>query len=781
MSVAAVRRKYVIAGQVQGVGFRPFVFRIAHDNSITGTVANTSRGVFIEAQGSPAAVEAFGIDLTDKLPPLARVVSRTEEDIPSVDGETKFIIISSEGGDGQNVLISADVSTCADCLNDMFNSTDRRYLYPFTNCTNCGPRYTITRSIPYDRDKTSMACFPLCEHCRAEYENPMDRRFHAQPNACPICGPHVWLTAPDGTELARDTEAIGQTARALAKGNIAAIKGLGGFHLACDATNHDAVARLRSRKKRPGKPLAVMVANIETARQLADITNAEAALLQSIERPIVLCKLRPEADQGTALSPLVSPDTAYVGLMLPYTPLHHVLFHLYQDIIPQDGITALVMTSGNLSSEPISLGNREALMRLHTIADVFLLHNRDILIRTDDSVTRVNPDSGEPQFLRRARGYTPRPIFLAEEGPCVMATGPELKSTLCFTRGDQAFVSQHIGDLQNLETYGFYREIARHLQSVLEVEPEAIIRDLHPDYLSTTYADGRSKRDAVPVLSLQHHFAHIYSVLAENRHQGAALGLALDGTGYGEDGTIWGGELLYADTEDLEQERLGHLAPLMLPGGEAAIREPWRIAQGLLWMSGVFEPLEKTWPWQEQFKDASRVLPQVLERNLNSPLTSSCGRLFDAVSAMLGLCLNVTYEGQAAIMLEYVQDMSITEPYPCPMLTDAQPLVLDTHTLFLAAYADWQNGVPAGVISRKFHLGLMYGLTEMTYGVAAVMGVNTVGLSGGVMQNRTFCKELPELLRQYGLEVLVHRELPPNDACISLGQAYWGRKMLRQG
>jgi hydrogenase maturation protein HypF len=776
MAAATIRRKYVISGQVQGVGFRPFVFRIAREHGITGTVSNTSQGVFIEAQGTPQAVAAFGTDLTDKLPPLARVVSRTEEDIPPREDEQLFTIVASEGGSGQNVLISADVATCQDCLRDMFDPSDRRYLYPFTNCTNCGPRYTITRAIPYDRDKTSMACFPLCPQCREEYENPMDRRFHAQPNACPKCGPHVWLASADGTQLARDTEAVVQTAKALAKGHIAAIKGLGGFHLACDATATAAVDRLRARKKRPGKPLAVMVPDMAAAQALAHIGSGEAALLQSVERPIVLCRLK----QGTPLAPQVSPHTDHVGLMLPYTPLHHVLFHLYREILPHEACAALVMTSGNMSSEPISLGNREALLRLHDIADIFLLHNRDILIRTDDSVVRVNPDTHEPQFLRRARGYTPRPVFLDGEGPCVMATGPELKSTLCYTRGDQAFVSQHIGDLQNLESFGFYREIARHLQSVLEVTPQAVVHDLHPDYLTTSYAEGRAQRDGIPALSLQHHYAHIYSVLAENRFSGPVLGIALDGTGYGEDGTIWGGELLYVDNSRLDHERLGHLAPMLLPGGEAAIREPWRIAQGILWQNGTTCPGDIPWPWQEQFRDAARVLPQVMERRLNTPLTSSCGRLFDAVSAMLGICISVTYEGQAAIMLERIQDMGVTAPYPCPMRTDVQPLMLDTHALFMAAYADWLQNVPAGVISRRFHLGLMHGLAEAAGSLAEVMDIATVGLSGGVMHNRTISAELPPLLRRRGLSVLVHRELPPGDGCISLGQADWGRRMLMQ-
>ncbi len=777
-----IRRRYVIQGQVQGVGFRPFVYRIALDNTVTGTVSNTSNGVFIEVQGPPASVDVFGRDLAEKLPPLAEVVSRTEEDLPPVDGEEAFVIVASEGGDGNTVLVSADVATCDDCLADMFDPADRRHLYPFTNCTNCGPRYTITRSIPYDRDKTSMACFPLCDACREEYENPLDRRFHAQPNACPVCGPRVWVAEPQARESGepqaryRDTEAIRQIAAALCAGRIAAIKGLGGFHLACDATSEDAVTALRTRKNRWGKPLGVMVADLAAARLLAEVTEAEAEQLVSRERPIVLCRARADGP----LAPAVKPDTDYVGIMLPYTPLHHVLFHILGEHA-RERAHALVMTSGNMSSEPIALGNREAVKRLSGIADIFLLHNRDILIRTDDSVVRVHPETGDRQFFRRARGFTPRPVFLDGEGPCVLGVGPELKNTLCYTRGAQAFVSQHIGDMQNLETYGFYREIAAHLADILQVTPQAVVRDLHPDYLSTRFAEGYADKRSIPVLTLQHHFAHIHSVLAENRYEGAALGLALDGTGYGEDGTIWGGELLYVDTTTLDHERIGQLAPMPLPGGEAAIREPWRIAQGLLWELGVFEPDTRVWTWWEPFAKAAAFLPQIMERRINTPMTSSCGRLFDAVAAMLGVCHTVTYEGQAAIMLEKVQDMSETGGYECPVLPDAQPAVLDTHTLFMQAYLDWCMEVPVPVIARRFHVGLINGVTELTAAAAGVMGMDVVGLSGGVMQNRTMSIELPRALRERGLAPLVHTQLPPNDGCISLGQAAWGRRMLMRG
>ncbi len=889
-----VRRKFTVSGQVQGVGFRPFVYRIAADHALTGTVSNTAAGVFIEVQGPPDAVDGFGHDLARKLPPLARVVSCLREDIPVAEGEEGFRIVASEageGGAGHQVLISADVATCDDCLADMNDPTNRRHLYPFTNCTNCGPRYTITRFIPYDRDKTSMACFPLCPECAAEYENPLDRRFHAQPNACPVCGPRVWFVdgAPQGPTPGTSPDAGGLTgiaamerlARALAEGRIAAVKGLGGFHLVCDATNSAAVAELRRRKHRPHKPLAIMVPDMDAARRIACISPEEEALLTGRERPIVLCRAlpglagdmpgwpdgqdwpdrrdrvnnepvpplvfqqaapspacatgmpdrlgapgstggpcNPATPDGQAsaphdappISPLISPDTPFVGIMLPYTPLHHVLLRLYRALLPEGCVPALVMTSGNAGGEPICLGNREALRRLPTIADVFLLHDRDILIRTDDSVMRVNPATGAPQFLRRARGFTPQPVFLESDGPCVLAMGPELKNTLCVTRGDKAFVSQHIGNMHNLETLGFHREIAAHLPRILQVTPQAVVRDLHPDYMTTAEAE----QSGLPVLTLQHHFAHIHAVLAENRHDGPALGLALDGTGYGDDATIWGGELLYVDNVALDHQRLGRLARIPLPGGEAAIREPWRIAQGLLWQLGLREPDAMPWPWLHKHAQAAAFLPRVLERGVNTPLTSSCGRLFDAVAALLGLCDTITYEGQAAIRLEHAQDAIapcggshdafFTHAYPCPLRAaqpvsetgqgtpdrdapdndtqgndaryDGEILELDTHALFRAVHDDWARGTAPGVVARRFHAGLVAGLADMTAAVARAMDMHVVALSGGVMQNLTLSVHLPQALAARGLTVLTHAELPPGDGCISLGQAAWARRVL---
>ncbi|EMG36942.1 (NiFe) hydrogenase maturation protein HypF [Desulfocurvibacter africanus PCS] len=771
------RRRFTVTGQVQGVGFRPFVFRLAHELGLTGSVRNTPEGVAVEVQGTSEAVEAFGRDLQGKLPPLARIVGLTQQELETEAGEQEFRILASTAGHGHQVLISPDTATCADCLADMRDPSNRRHLYPFTNCTNCGPRYTITRSIPYDRATTSMACFPLCDACRAEYENPLDRRFHAQPNACPECGPKVWLTDREGRTMAKHGEAMVRLAEALADGLVCAVKGLGGFHLACDATSATAVAALRERKNRRGKPLAVMVPDLDTARRLAEINSEEERWLTGKERPIVLLRRRP----NSPLAADISPDTRFIGVMLPYTPLHHVLFHHLQGRVD---LPALVMTSGNFSSEPISIGNREALRRLAEIADLFLLHDRDILIRTDDSVLRVLP-TGKPQFLRRARGFTPTPIFLTGKSPSVLGLGPELKNTLCVTKDDQAFVSQHIGDMENLETLGFHHEIRQHLVTILQTSPVALVRDLHPDYLTTAYA---LEQRELPVLTLQHHFAHAFAVLAEHRHQGPALALALDGTGFGEDGTLWGGEALFVDTQTLKRKRLGHFTPAPLPGGEAAIREPWRIAQAYLWACGITTPNKKQWPWIAEHAQASAFVARMLERDVNCPRSTSCGRLFDAVSALLGLKLKIDYEGQAAIVLEQAQDQNDKagfEGYPCPLLPSPlapdESTMLDTLTLFRAVHEDFQAGVPTGIISRRFHLGLIEGLAELASALAERTGVRTVALSGGVMLNLTMATLLPEALARRGLVPLSHEQLPPGDACISLGQAAWGRRAVELG
>lgn len=882
------RHGYTIGGQVQGVGFRPFVYRAATRCQLTGHVGNTSDGVRVEVQGTDEALDAFAHALGHELPPLARITSLRREELPLADNETAFVIAHSEGHHGHAVLVSPDVATCDNCLADMRDPANRRYRYPFTNCTDCGPRYTITRSIPYDRATTSMSCFPLCPDCAAEYNDPLDRRFHAQPNACPVCGPRVWLTAaPEGDprvpgpELAEGQCAVEETAAALRAGKIVAVKGLGGFHLVCDAASDKAVALLRERKRRPHKSLAIMVPDLETARRVAFVSDAEAAVLTSPERPIVALESRGALPSG------IAPDVDSIGVMLPYTPLHHLLLEAFAGRSP---LPALVMTSGNAGGEPISLGNREALARLRHIADLFLLHNRDILIRADDSVIRVEAEalgrggrtslakgilpsptsalpplktftcgceekperqkeaasgfsteqnaqcypqkdipktddetapcpSGTPSgiavppseslgkgggegapfsrksslprspfslhFFRRARGFVPRPLELPRDaGRCVLATGAELKNTLCLTRGKDAFLSQHVGDLKNLETFEFFQNMAEHLSGLLEVRPEAVVCDLHPDYLSTGYALD----SGLPVLRLQHHFAHIYGVLAENKHNAPALGLALDGTGYGTDGTIWGGELLFVDPQAASEERyggrIGRLAPFPLPGGEAAIREPWRIASGFM----GFPEAEGTREWFAEHMDAllgvagkHAVHAAILElaNRGSTPMTSSCGRLFDAVSALLGLCPAITYEGQAAIRLEAHQDISVTTIPPFPVKERGGLLELDTTAFFLHLLELRRAGVPVPDLARRFHLGLAEGLADLALSGARRCGVRTVALSGGVFHNRTIALLLPEALARRGLVPLTHRSLPPGDGGLSYGQAAWASYILR--
>jgi hydrogenase maturation protein HypF len=793
------RRGFAPVGQVQGVGFRPFVFRLAREHGVSGSVENSPEGVRIEAQGDPAALDAFARDLLRKAPPLARVDSCGQFPLSLREDETDFVILPSRSAEpdaGHEALISPDVSVCEECLAEMRDAANRRHGYAFTNCTNCGPRYTVTRSVPYDRANTSMSCFPLCPACGEEYENPSDRRFHAQPNACPLCGPRLWTalpgsaaSAPDGLNLREhsDARALAEVALALRGGKIAAVKGLGGFHLACDAADAEAVAELRRRKRRPHKALAVMVPSLEHARRLALLTPEEEALLACPERPVTIC-----GQPLGAVAPNIAPDDATLGIMLPYTPLHHTLLDAFAALLPAGKAAALVMTSGNAGGEPICLGNREALNRLSRIADVFLLHNRDILVRADDSVLRplspspsVRRIQASPSLLvyRRARGYVPRPLQLGGKGPCVLGTGAELKSTLCVTRGERAFVGQHIGDLQNAENLRFYREVADHLLAVLRVRPEAVICDLHPDYLSTRYAQD----SGLPLHRLQHHFAHLWSVSAEHGIEGALLGLSLDGTGYGEDGSIWGGELLFADTQSLEQRRLGRLSPFALPGGESAVREPWRIAQGFL--EELNEGKGHAWPWLEG-KDAdvegARAVGEMLRRDVNCPRASSCGRLFDAVAALLGLCTRITYEGQAALRLEAAlggtRDITRSDGsaprLEFPLRERGDLWEADTRHFMNGVIRACVAGVSAAALSRAFHAALARTFADMALAAARGTGVRRIALSGGVLQNAALMQGLTTLLSRGGLIPLTPVKMPAHDGGVSLGQAAWGRRFL---
>lgn len=801
-----IRRTFTACGQVQGVGFRPFIYRLAHELALTGTVCNTSEGVAISVQGRRMAVERFPVLLREQLPPLARLTALSCADAAIVPGEEAFTILASHGHHGHSVLISPDVGICPDCLADMRDPGNRRWRYPFTNCTNCGPRYTITRSIPYDRPTTSMACFPLCPECAREYTDPLDRRFHAQPIACPVCGPRVWFLEGAGSTPGAATlptpdttrDAVGRCARALLEGRVVAIRGLGGFQLACDARDEAAVARLRERKRRPHKAFALMAADVPAIRAFCHVSADEEARLRAPARAALVLRRRDggDADPAGRLAEGLAPDTGTLGVMLPTTPLHVLLFDLLDELCRERERPApvLVMTSGNVSGDPICLGNREAITRLGHIADCFLLHDRDILCRVDDSVEALLPPAEEggepvPVSFRRARGHVPSPIALPDlgSGACVFGAGAGLKVTCCFLRGDEAFVGQHIGDLENAATAAFYEEATSHLGALLEVTPDLVVADLHPDFPSSRYAEGLARELGVPLLRLQHHAAHAMSVLAEHGRMEPALALTLDGTGLGPDGTVWGGELLLASLGDASWRRVGHLAPFALPGGDAAVREPWRVA---LTLAGDDPCLRARWMEAKGF--AARAVAEMAARRVNTPATSSCGRLFDAVAAQLGLCEETTYEGQAAIRLEtaawraavaglpYAAPPADTPPVPDPALDTDRQLVLESRALFLRAAAV-ARAAGTDAAALDFHESLARGLTRMVRMAADRCGVRAVALTGGVLLNRFMALRLRELLTAAGIEPLTQRELPPGDGGVSLGQAAWGRRSLALG
>jgi hydrogenase maturation protein HypF len=756
----------LVQGRVQGVGFRPFVYRLAHECGLFGHVRNTSQGVEIEIHGEHRSLERFLERIALELPPLARITSLSTEEIPPRQDLEQFTIRHSQGNASHSVLISPDIAACPDCLAEIRDPKDRRFRYPFTNCTNCGPRFSITGSIPYDRPGTSMACFPMCPSCEREYHDPLNRRFHAQPNACPDCGPKLWSADSEGRILANGDEALRGTLRDLVQGRIAAIKGLGGFHLACAGDDPAAVAELRRRKKRPDKPLALMVPDTRTLAGFCRVPPEAGEWLTGTIRPIVLLPRRKNALPGE-----LAPDTADLGVMLPYTPLHSLLLSDYADLLGPERIPALVMTSGNRSDEPIALGNREALRELAGIADIFLLHNRDILLRCDDSVLRPLPGEQPPLLYRRARGFVPDPIPLVHSGKSVLGLGADSKSTICLSKGSRAFVSQHIGDLSNPETLGFYREVVEHAQRIHDAEPELIATDLHPDYESTRHA---AEFPHLPRIRVQHHVAHVLSVLAENKVENACLGLALDGTGLGEDGTLWGGELFQVDCRHRAVYRLAHFRRAPVPGGDRAVQEPWRMALSYLLQQGI-DADAHPWPWLTEHSRAQVMVTRMLESGINSPPSSSCGRLFDAVAALLGLAHTISYEGQAAVRLEAIQAQGPEEGYHCPVDAESDPAILDTGELFFRVYRDWARGEPPEAISRRFHLGLCRGLARLVRLFAGRTGLRRIALSGGVLQNTTMSTLLPSELEQQGLIPLQHTCLPPNDACISLGQVAYAR------
>ncbi|MFL6053779.1 MAG: carbamoyltransferase HypF [Actinoallomurus sp.] len=735
-----VRTGIRVEGIVQGVGFRPFVHGLATGLGLAGLVGNDSRGVFIEVEGDGEAVERF-LNGLGSPPPLAVIECVTTRPLPA-EGADGFAIVGSDAGGRRGALVSFDSATCADCLRELRDPADRRHGYPFINCTNCGPRFTIVTDIPYDRPNTTMAGFAMCADCAAEYHDPADRRFHAQPVCCPACGPRLVLRDRDGREL--PGEPIEGARALLRRGGILAIKGLGGYHLAATAADETAVAALRARKHREDKPFAVMAPDPASARRLGEPDAAEEALLTTTARPIVLLRRRADAPLAEA----VAPGNRSIGVMLPYTPLHHLLVS-----------EPLVLTSGNVSDEPIAYRDEDALTRLRDIADAFLTHDRPIHVRTDDSVVRVFRKRALP--VRRSRGYVPRPLPSPEGGPSVLACGAELKNTFCLAGGGRAFVSHHIGDLENYETLRAFREGIEHFGRLFGISPTAIAHDLHPEYLSTKYAVDQAAERDLPLVGVQHHHAHIAACLADNEHTGRVIGVAFDGTGYGLDGTLWGGEFLLADLTGFE--RAGHLRPVPLPGGTMAIKEPWRMAAAY----GVPEHLAvarrnaATW---EQVVAVGRA-------GLGAPPTSSVGRLFDAVAAVLGVRDRVNYEGQAAVELEQLADPQERSAYPVRLDESGSSFVVPGADLVQAVVEDLLAGTPASTIAGRFHNAVGDLIVAGAARLRAATGLITVALSGGVFQNLLLLERAVAGLEAEGFAVLVHHRVPPNDGGISLGQA----------
>lgn len=749
----AVRRQIEVAGIVQGVGFRPYVYRLALERSLVGHIANTSSGVAIEVEGSEEAVSGFVMQLRKSAPPLAKITGLAVRDVACCS-DREFRILQSQRGEAVKTLISPDVAICDDCLEELLDPSDRRFGYPFINCTNCGPRFTIERDIPYDRPHTSMASFPMCSACQAEYDDPLNRRFHAQPNACWDCGPQVELWDGRGERVVCE-DPIAVAIEALEREEIVAVKGLGGFHLAADAESAGAIRLLRERKQRMEKPFAVMVRDLETADALCEVDQAGRRALTSIERPIVLLPWRKRSE----ISDAVAPGNRFLGVFLPYTPLHHLLFS-------RSRFRALVMTSGNLSEEPIAIDNQEAVRRLGDLADCFLVHNRDILLRCDDSVVRIV--DGRARQMRRSRGFVPVPVFLQEELPAILAVGGELKNTICLTKDKHAFLSQHLGDLENLESYRFFEEAIEHLSRVLEIEPAIVAYDLHPDYFSTTWAQRRA---GVQLVGVQHHHAHIASCMAENHVEGKVIGFALDGTGYGTDGNIWGGEVLVAGYADFE--RVAHLEYVRMPGGAEAIREPWRMA-----LSYLVHHFREDWQSQKlpfaEHVDPKKaaLLVRMMERGVNAPWTSSCGRLFDAVAALVGIRQVVNYEAQAAIELEMaIEENGLADFYPFELRVEDSGWIIGTKSLFEHIVRDLLGGCERGVISRRFHLGLVQVFAQVAEMVRERTWIDQVCLSGGTFHNVFLLTSLRAQLVKKGFQVWTHAEVPAGDGGLSLGQA----------
>lgn len=745
------RARIVVRGAVQGVGFRPFAYRLATDLGLDGWILNSSQGVFLEVEGEGEILRQF-VTRLEKQRPSRAVIQSFETSWLDAVGYTRFEIRESDESGAKTALILPDIATCADCAREILDCADRRFRYPFTNCTNCGPRFSIIEALPYDRARTSMKRFAMCADCDREYHDPLDRRFHAQPNACPVCGPQLQFWNGAGEILAEREAALDEAVAAIRSGQILALKGLGGFQLIVDATNQRSVEQLRQRKNRAEKPFAVMVPSLEIAREFCRISDLEERLLLSPEAPIVLLRRRDDAGLASA----VAPGNPYLGIMLPYTPLHHLLLHSLGK--------AIVATSGNLSDEPICIDEHEALERLAALADVFLVHDRPIVRHVDDSIARIM--AGRELILRRARGYAPLPITLkpaegARSSGAVLALGAHLKNTVALRVGANAFVSQHLGDLATEQAYAAFVKSAGDLPRLYEAPPEMVACDLHPDYLSTKFASGLG----LPVQPVQHHWAHIAACMAENELAPPVLGVSWDGTGYGDDGTIWGGEFFAIDRDCVR--RVAHLRQFALPGGEAAVKEPRRCALGLL-----HEILgEQVWERADLLRAFSpRELGPIrtmLERKLNSPRTSSAGRLFDAMASLLGARDRTNFEGQAAMELEFAAKSGVEEAYPVT-LNGAEPEIVDWEPGVLAALRDLGSGEDRGVIAAKFHNMLV----EAVVMVAQRVGEPRLVLSGGCFQNATLTERAITRLTSEGFRPYWHQRIPPNDGGISLGQLY---------
>ncbi|MBC7929286.1 MAG: carbamoyltransferase HypF [Rubrivivax sp.] len=746
-----------VRGIVQGVGFRPFVFALARRRALKGRVLNNASGVLIDVEGDEESIERFIEDIRTSAPPLAVVEAVERGDDLSPAHYRDFRIVESDAGGEKFAAIAADTATCEDCLREMRDPSDRRYRYPFINCTNCGPRFTIIEAVPYDRAQTTMRDFEMCDACRAEYENPLDRRFHAEPTACTICGPRLRLTRANEHEIFPDSAAgediVGRTHLLLLSGKIVAIKGLGGFHLACDALDAEAVGRLRERKYREDKPFALMASSVEVVRQYCVVSKAEEDLLLSTRRPVVLLVRKTDSNIPAA----VAPGVKTLGFMLPYTPLHHLLL--------EDLDRPVVMTSGNVSDEPICYEDGDARERLHLIADYLLLHDRRIHMRADDSVARIS--QGREIILRRSRGYAPAPVAVAFKfGREILACGAELKSTFCLARDRHAFVSHHIGDLENLETLRSYEHGIEHFKRLFHLQPDVVAYDLHPEYLSTKYALAL---DEIPdKIGVQHHHAHVASCMADNRIEGEVIGVAMDGLGFGADGSLWGGEFFVADFCDAE--RVAHLDYVPMPGGARAVREPWRMAAVYLHRAMGDDFLKLDIPFVHTLDArAWATLRSMTATGTNSPETSSMGRLFDAVAALLGVRNAVNYEGQAAIELEALADPSCVQSYEFGF--DAGGSIIRAETVIRRAVEDLLDGRSAQEVSAKFQLGVAHLIAAVARRVRDERQLGRVALSGGVFQNMFLLDNVCRMLRRDGFEVFTHSRVPPNDGGISFGQA----------